>query len=207
MNMLVFGATGRVGRALVEDALSRGHQVTVVVRDSSKMSMTNENLIVLTGKIGEGSSLPELKLSGFDALVNVIGVDPLKPSTVVTEGARELLALAQEKGIPRYLGITGTAQMPNTFLGWLTSSILRTTPVGNAVRDHDGAISLVKASALQWHLIGCPYIADGKKKGKYREATVFGGGFKVIHPGDVAQALIEEAESPRHTREILGIWY
>jgi putative NADH-flavin reductase len=207
MQIVIFGATGRVGQALLAGALARGHHVIAVVRDPSRVTLVSPNLTILQGAIGDDSALQRLPLEGCDALINVIGADPLKPSTIVTDSARALLGLARLKGIPRYLGITGVAEMPKTPFGTLTAFILRRTPVGHAIRDHNQAFALVRESPLAWSLVGCPYIVDGPAKGSFHTEAIFPGGFKTIHPGDVALALLGELEGNQHPRAIFGIWY
>ena len=43
MRITVLGSTGNVGRRVVAEALSRGHEVTAVVRDSAKLEMSRGN--------------------------------------------------------------------------------------------------------------------------------------------------------------------
>jgi hypothetical protein len=140
--------------------------------------------------------------------VVTVGADPLKPSTVVTDSARAIVAAARKIGIRRYLGITGTAQMPNqTFLGRLSIGILRLTPVRHAARDHDGAFEAVRNSGLEWTLAACPYIKDGETRGVYQTSTTFPGGFLIIHPGDVAHFLVGVLQDRKHPNGAVGIWY
>ena len=207
MKVVIFGATGRVGQVLVTYLLQNHHTIFAFVRSPDKVKSGDPNLNVIAGDIFNPESLSSFEMNNFDALINVIGADPLKPSTTVTESARVLTALAESKGILRYLGITGIAEMPKTFLGKIVTGILRRTPVGNAIKDHDGAISIVRSSKLEWMLVGCPHIVDGKTKGQFNRNKVFPGGFRTIHPGDVAKALLEELEAPSGKNEIVGIWY
>lgn len=145
---------------------------------------------------------------GFDAVVVTVGADPLKPSTVVTDSARVIVESAKKVGIRRYRGITGTSEMPaKSLLGRFSTALLRLTPVGNAARDHDGAYQAVSKSGLEWTLAACPYIKEGPSVGRYRHASVFPGGFRTIHPGDVAHFLVKELSERRYPNQAIGIWY
>ena len=182
--------------------------MTVLVREASRLSVEGPALTTVVGNVTDSGSLKAaFQRERWDAVVNVVGADPLKPSTLVTDTARQLVPLAEASGITRYLAITGTAEMPKTLPGMISSAFLRLTPVGNAVRDHDGAFATVKASGLDWALIGCPWIKDGPATGRYQKSEVFPGGMKTIHPGDVAAALYSEISNPKLHRQILGIWY
>ena len=49
MKLTVFGASGRTGRHVVEQALGGGHEVTAFVRSASKLSLTDDRLTVVEG--------------------------------------------------------------------------------------------------------------------------------------------------------------
>ena len=207
VNVYLLGATGRVGAEFLRLALTAGHSVSALVRDPSKVA-SSPSLTLFTGGVYDDSALRSSFVSGtWDAVVNVIGADPLKPSTVVTDSARALVALCEETDTSRYLAISGTAEMRHTLIGGAAIAIMRKTPVGHGIRDHDGAFGIVAASSLDWALVGCPWIKDGPGQGRYTTADVFPGGMKSIHPADVALALFGELENPAHHRQIFGIWY
>ena len=51
MNILILGATGRVGGQIVNYALNEGHHVTAFVRTPERIQINNENLIILQGNV------------------------------------------------------------------------------------------------------------------------------------------------------------
>ena len=207
MNVFLLGATGRVGTEFLRLSLAARYSVSALVRTPSKVT-ASPGLTLYAGDVYDSDALRSSFLSGtWDAVVNVIGADPLKPSTLVTDSARALVALCEETQTARYLGISGTAEMPHTKLGGVAISVMRRTPVGHGIRDHDGAFNIVKASSLDWALVGCPWIKDGPGRGTYVTADVFPGGMKSIHPNDVALALFRELTEPAHHQQIFGIWY
>src|SRR6266550_621321 len=75
MKLLIFGGTGRTGRALVEQALEQGHVVTVFARDPAKLGMAHENLRVMKGAIAEYDSV-ETAIKGQDAVLSALGTRP-----------------------------------------------------------------------------------------------------------------------------------
>jgi uncharacterized protein YbjT (DUF2867 family) len=207
-NVLVFGATGRVGAAVIAQAAAAGHRVTAFVRDPKRFGPAPAGVKLAVGDVYQSATLDAAMAPGCDAVIVAVGADPLKPSTLVTDSAMAIVAAARKAGIRRYLGITGTAEMPEkTWLGRLSTAILRMTPVGNAARDHDGAFEAVRTSGLEWTLAGCPYIKDGAMTGRYLTSSVFPGGFRIIHPGDVAHFLVRELGERRHPNAVIGIWY
>lgn len=208
MRVLVFGATGRTGTAVIAQAAKAGHEVTAFVRDPKRLANVPAGVAVSVGDVYQPETIDTATARGFDAVIVVVGANPLKPSTVVTDSARAIVSAARKAGIPRYLGITGTAEMPRkTIFGRFSSAILRWTPVGHGARDHDGAFEIVSNSGLDWTLAGCPWIKDGETRGVYRTSLVFPGGMRTIHPGDIAHFLVTELSAHKYPNSVVGIWY
>lgn len=72
MRLLVFGATGGTGRALVEQALEQGHLVTAFARDPAKVRVTHQNLTIARGNMLDSSSV-EAAVQGQDAVLSALG--------------------------------------------------------------------------------------------------------------------------------------
>src|SRR5260370_26702783 len=89
--------------------------------------------------------------------------------------------------------------------GKIYSEKLKRTPVGHAIRDHDGGLKVLQQSSLEWTLAGCNYLSDGPERGRYRISLVFPGGFKKIHPADVAAFLLKEKEGLTFRNAVVGI--
>jgi putative NADH-flavin reductase len=206
MNLLILGATGRVGSEAVLRAVAAGHNVTAFVRDPARLAAAGSGVKLAAGDLTKPETVAAALSGGIEAVVNAVGVDPLKPSTFVTDAARTVVAAMLAAKVNRYVAVSGTAQMPTTWFGALTIALLRRTPVKHAIRDHDGAFAIVAHSPLDWTLAGCPYIRDGRAKGNYVRADKFPGGFKTIVPGDVAAFLIEAVARTGLSRRIIGIW-
>ena len=208
MKIMVFGATGRIGSSVVDQALAAGHQVSAFVREARRLTGSIGQVQVIEGNVLDPAEVEAALRDGFDAVVVAIGGDPLKPSTLVTEAARSIIAAAKAAGTPRYLAVTGTAEMPHkTLIGKLSTFILRLTPVGNAIRDHDGAYALVTESGLDWMLAGCPWVKDGPRRGGYKTSLVFTGGNKFIYPADVADLFVRELTEKAYSGQVVGLWY
>lgn len=75
MKLLIFGATGGTGRALVEQGLERGHVVTAFARDPAKIKTNSPNLRVVKGDILNYDSV-ETAINGQDAVLSALGSRP-----------------------------------------------------------------------------------------------------------------------------------
>jgi uncharacterized protein YbjT (DUF2867 family) len=114
----------------------------------------------------------------------------------------------RQAGPRRYLGVSGTANMPAPTL----RARLSLAPVRRFIKaaaDHAAAYEIVRASDLDYALAACPYIRDGAPahRGYTEEPGAFPGGFKVITPGEVADFLVGEVTRPRYHRQLVGIWH
>ena len=206
MNILLLGATGRVGRAVTSVVLGNGHQLTVLVRDKNKVELQNDSLEVVEGDIYDWALLKRLSKHGYDAIINVIGLGSSKHSTLATDVAVAVSSLFVfiEKPI-RYIAVTGVAQMRKTIFGYLSIALFNTS-LKHAVQDHQNAYELIKTSELDWRLIACPVVMDGPTLGIFKTSCVFHGGLKKIHPGDLATAVYNELNR-YGTEKITGVWY
>jgi len=73
MNLLILGATGGTGQALVEQALAQGHTVTAFARNPAKVRATQANLRVFQGDISNYDSL-QAAIRGQDAVLSALGI-------------------------------------------------------------------------------------------------------------------------------------
>ncbi len=205
MNILLLGATGRVGEAILKIILDKGLNLTILVRDKRKIKLQNAQLSIVEGDVYDFHILRKLAEDNFDIVINVVGANPLKYSSLVADTAKSICKIFNQNST-RYIAITGIAQMKKTFLGKISIGLLKLTPVKHAINDHQNAYNAIIKSDLNYSLIACPYIVDGETKGIFKKKPVFTGGFKTIHPGDVAIAITDELYT-NNTRTITGIWY
>jgi len=93
MKLLIFGGTGRTGRALVAQVLEQGHVVTVFARDPSKLGMAHENLRVMKGDIADYDSV-ETAIKAQDAVLSALGIKPYVGLVVILVVIWQVIARA-----------------------------------------------------------------------------------------------------------------
>ncbi len=98
VKLLIFGATGGTGRALVEQALEQGHVVTAIARDPAKVRTTHQNLSVIKGDILNYSSV-EAATNGQDGVLSALGTrvrtGPIVILTVLCQGFAAAVPLSR----------------------------------------------------------------------------------------------------------------
>jgi uncharacterized protein YbjT (DUF2867 family) len=72
MNVTVFGATGKIGRLVVEDLLAGGHDVTVYVRNPEKLGSRDSRLVTIAGELSDAARIQQA-VRGSDAVISALG--------------------------------------------------------------------------------------------------------------------------------------
>lgn len=108
MKLAVIGATGMAGKAIYKESVSRGHDVTAIVRHKDKaVSLFGNGVKVIQKDVFE---LKRSDLEGFDVIVNAFATDPGK-AYLHLDLAAKLIGLFRETESPRLFFILGAASL------------------------------------------------------------------------------------------------
>lgn len=106
MRITVFGASGPVGRAVVGQALSAGHQVTAVTRRPEGFGVSAPRLRVVSADVHVLAEV-ESAISGAEAVISTIGVLPSRqPVTAYSAGTSTIVAAMREQGVRRIVCVS-----------------------------------------------------------------------------------------------------
>ena len=216
MKIVLFGATGNVGRRVAAEALRRGHEVLGVVRDPAAVSASDARVRLVKGDATKADSIAKL-VQGAGAVVSAISPRPnarglAQPSLV--ENARAMIAGLHRMGVKRVLFVGGAGS-------------LEVAP-GQALVDQPGFPEAYKAEALEgraalevWRKEGggldwtflspAAEIGPGERTGSYRttgdQLLSDAAGRSFITFEDYAVAVLDELERPRHLGRRFGVAY
>lgn len=101
LKILVYGATGKVGTHVVTEALDRGHFVTAVSRDPSRISARHENLVAAKGDLLDEISIASL---AADKDVIVVSVRGIVGKSKSPENAIQRIAVEKVTNVLRDMG-------------------------------------------------------------------------------------------------------
>lgn len=202
MRLFILGATGGVGRALVEQALQRGHHVTAFVRSPQKLDGI-AGTTVLRGDPRNAGQLRDA-LPGHDAVLSSLGPTGIGPTTIVADGARATVAAMQAIGLRRLLLVGVAVLFEND---GILPAIARRTFLRNVARDSAEMERVVAASGLDWTVARPPRLTDGKPTFAYgvADGRMPDGARLTISRADVAHFLLDEVERPAHVHRIVGL--
>ena len=203
MKLVIFGATGRTGLPLVEQALAAGHDVTVFVRNPAKLTLKHPRLRVVQGDI---NNLPQIEavINGQDAVLSALGPVGKEKNAVMAVSGRNIVAAMQKHGVKRLITVTGAGvsapeDEPKLF-NKVMSFLLKTT-AGDVLADSQAHVDAIRASDLDWTVARVPVLADGPKTGKVRVGWVGKGTGARIVRGDVADFMLKQLADPTYVRK------
>lgn len=205
MKLIVFGASGGVGRQVVRLALKAGHQVTAYVRDPNLLSINHSSLTVIQG---DALHLGYVKaaIKGQDAVISCVGSRGMGTTTLMSDVMLNILDGMREHGVTTiaYVASAGIHRELKGIVGYIISYVLR-----NVLDDHRRAYELMRDSELHWTVARPLQLTDGGFTGIYREAEsgIPTAGRKIAR-ADVANFLLNAiVDTERYNGKSVGLAY
>lgn len=202
MKIAVIGATRGTGKHVVDLALRRGHRVTALVRDPSKLPV-QPNLAIVQGDGREAADV-ERAVAGQDAVVSCIGASQMKTAEyLVSTSAPPLVEAMKKTGVKRVLLLStqGAGDSSAGLLRFVFPIFKRIArvPYQTIFEDKNRAEAILRASDLQWTLVRPPRLTDRAPTGRYRASpSEKGGGLTAqISRADLAAFMLDELEKPQ----------
>ncbi|MGW6500415.1 NAD(P)-dependent oxidoreductase [Nonomuraea angiospora] len=212
MRITVFGAAGAVGGRVVAEALARGHEVTAVVRDPARLPLLPAAAHARAGDASDVADVAALS-AGQDLVISATRPAPGHEADLVTT-AEALLAGVARTGV-RLLLVGGAAGLTVPGAGGLT--VVETPDFPPSWRPIalacNAQLEVCRAEpGVDWAYLSPPALLEpGERTGRYRlggdELLVDAGGRSAISMEDLAVALLDEAERPRHRRARFTVAY
>lgn len=167
MKLLIFGATGGTGRALVALALEQDHAVTAFARNPAAIETTHPRLRVVKGDILDRASI-DAAMQGQEAVVSALGTRNFKPNTIVSEGTRNILQSMEAAGIRRFICETSLGVGDSKNQTGLIFKLLLQPLLKNVFEDKERQETLIRQSGLDWIIVRPGGLTDGPRTGQYR---------------------------------------
>lgn len=168
MQLVIFGATGTVGRQVVQQALEQGHTVTAFARNLAKLDSQHPRLNLAQGDVMDAAAV-EQAIQGQDAVVCVLGSGKKLTGTLRSQGTRQIIQAMQNVGVRRLIcqsTLGAGDSWSNLDFYWkyvMFGFILR-----QVFADHERQEALVQNSNLDWTIIRPSAFTDGPLTGHYR---------------------------------------
>jgi uncharacterized protein len=198
VKIAIIGATGNVGTKLVAEALSRGHQVTAIARDCSKLSTQGGGLVAKNGDVNVPVELSAI-LAGHDVVISSVRFEQLSYDRLIAavRGAhlKRLLVVGGAGSLEVAPGVT-LVESPEFPAAYKPEAL-----AGGKVLEN-----LRKEEGLDWTFLSpsAMFLPDGRT-GKFRlgkDALLSNSkGESQVTMADFAIAMLDEAEHPKHVKQ------
>ena len=209
MNVVLFGATGKSGSRILRELSERGHQVTAVARDISKLN--GEAAKVAQDDLENVQRTAEI-IRGADAVISAYAppADDTDALISVTERQLQALRLAGVKRLLVVGGAGGLEVAPGVSLidsGHLPEAWL---PIATS---HVKALGVLQQSEdVDWTYVApAAYFEPGTRTGRFRtgsnELISSATGESRISMEDYAIAMVDELERGAHPRQRISVGY
>jgi putative NADH-flavin reductase len=208
LNLLVIGATGRVGRNVVQYALSAGHRVTAFARsiDQHSYALEHENLTIMAGNALEEATLQKA-LKRQQAVVSTLGSS--HDHSVLYDGIYMLREHMQAQGPKRLLTVGGAGILQETPAKMRLLSPDFPDYLQSVSLAHLQAYIHLLQSQLDWTIVAPPYMPGGQRTGRYllRADYYPEGAQGQISAEDVADFIVRELSAHQYLQSRVGIAY
>jgi uncharacterized protein YbjT (DUF2867 family) len=153
MKVIVFGATGSVGRLAVKELLEAGHEVTAFARKPEKLGLTDANLFRTAGDALDAKDVLEA-VKGHDAAVITLGSGLSRKSVIRSQGTMNVIRAMQAQGVKRLIcQSTLGARDSWSNLNFWWKRVMFGALLAPVFRDHELQEQLVEASGLDWTIV------------------------------------------------------
>lgn len=214
-NVVLIGASGFVGNAILNELLSRGHKVTAVVRNPEKINVSNSNLEIVKADIADTNAMVGI-CKGKEAIISAYNPGWTNPD-IYEETLRNyplILEAAKQSGAKRLLCVGGAGTLfcaPG--LRVVDSGAIPDAIMGGVKSLGEFYLNtLMNEKDIDWIFFSpAGTLEPGKRTGKFRlgkdDLIIDENGISHISVEDYAVAMVDELENPKHHCERFTIGY
>ena len=198
MKVSIFGATGFSGQAILAEALKQGHEVTILVRDASKVQIKHKNLKIVEGNVLDLQTVASV-LHHQETVIQCLGVGGKgdgKPTSFISDATKVIVDEMQKQQIKRLIAMSNVgAGNSIAFQPWVFTKII--LPyfmkwLKVIIEDKNRMEPIIMNSNLHWTIVRCPNIVDKPAKGTCN-ATLDGKGLKLsITLPDLSKFMVDQ---------------
>lgn len=212
MDVLLLGASGRIGNRIVDELLDRGHHVTGVSRSGTIDGVDDSDFVAISGDATDPDNVAKLA-TGHDAVASALGPTDDASPEILTEMMQSVIEGLRRASVDRLVwtgGAGGLEVGPGMKLIDTEDFPEEWKPVGQAAID---AFEILRdADDLDWtYLAPAALIEPGERTGEYRvaeqELVTDEEGDSYITMEDFAVAFVDELEEEDAIHTYLGVGY
>jgi len=206
--IIIFGATGTIGKRLIRQALAKGNNVTAFCRDKDKIK-PQTGLDVYEGDVLISEDVQKA-IAGQDVVMIALGSGKNRFSNIRSIGTQNIIEAMKDQGVGRLICQTtlGNGESKNN-LNFFWKRIMFGWYLKHIYQDHERQEEFVKQSGLNWTIVRPSAFTNGELTNKYKH------GFPTterklslkISREDVASFMLKQIDSSKYLYQTPGISY
>lgn len=202
MRIVIFGATGGIGKFAVKHSLDKGYEVVAYVRNPEKLKITHKNLSFVIGELNDYQQIKQA-IKGCDAVISILGV-PMKFTYKIMyslEGHQNIIRAMKDLGVSRLIGwATPSVSYSKDTRSFITivPGIIAGIIFPKAKKEIIAIADLIQSNNLDWTIVrfmapqNTPYI--GKVKVGFGDKKM---NFNISRE-DIASFMVNQIESTEY---------
>lgn len=199
--VIVFGATGLMGRQIVKENIKAGNEVSVYIRQTEYP----EKVTITTGELSDDAKISEA-IKGFDVIVSAVGNRNYEDPTMVVAPFGKLLAKLVAPN-QRLILVAGSG------LTLYDSKTLRRDLPGqpeflkNQRADHWEAYTNIAPLDINYLFICPTMVVEGNADGNYLSEEIYfpKSESKQISAGNVGHFIAKEISENKYNKTRIGL--
>lgn len=203
MKVIVFGATGGVGKQVVQQGLDAGHEITAFIRTPSKLEVSYEGLTIVQGDAFNAEEVSDA-IKGHDAVISCLGSSTgMKKSDELQNMTRNIVEGMQRHDVNRivYTASAGVHRELTGVMGKIVMMLLK-----NPLIDHRAAVKHITDAGLNYTIARPMSLSDKPYTGVYREhATRVPEKSSAIPRADVAHFIVKALDDASYDHSSVGL--
>jgi putative NADH-flavin reductase len=207
MKVIIFGATGFSGQAILAETIKQGHEVTVLVRDTSKVQFKHNNLTIVEGNVLDSQKVASV-IHTQEAVIQCLGLGGKgdgKPTTFISDATKIIVDEMQKQNIKRLVALSNVgAGNSIAFQPWFFTKII--LPyfmkwLKVIIDDKNRMEPVIMNSNLDWTIVRCPNIVDKPAK-RTCKATLDGKDLKLsITLQNLSKFMVEQLKETTFSKQ------
>lgn len=172
MKILIIGATGSIGTVVTHEALNAGHDVSVYVRNPSKINEFADKVKIYKGELNDQNSLKKA-MDGAQAILSCAGAMNNKTGQIEAfeTGMKTIVAAMKSKGIKRIISISGMlapAEGDEVTLFMKVMRPLMAKVMNQVVGSNIKQYEILSATQLDWTIVRSGILTNGPATGRLK---------------------------------------
>lgn len=207
MKIVIFGATGMVGRHLVRQALYNGDSVRAFGRNVFTADLPDEDRLErIQGALFDAGQVSGA-VKGCDAVLSALGGDIDGNDRTRSLGMKNIIAQMEKNGVKRIIGIGGLGVLDAPDGTMLLDSPDYPEAYRAVGEEHRKAWEAMRQSKLEWTFVCPPDIHDQEASGSFHTAADVPPAPNNYHikAGDLALFMLRELRQNEYLHKRVGI--